>query len=103
MVEWGSGGGSMWLLVFFLGGSCLGVHGGGMVDGCAHISHVVVVGEIEIEEDRKEKDGRREKNEFFFLIFFYFNYFIKYFILFYWVVCKNKNWMLGGLLNELVK
>ena len=31
--EWGSGGGSVGLLVFFFGG-CWGVCGGGVADGC---------------------------------------------------------------------
>ena len=46
----------------------------------------------------REKDSRRkerENNTFY--------YFIRWFILFYWIVCKNKNWDVGWILKWIGK
>ena len=41
------------------------------------------------QNETKKKKERRERNNFFYFILFDC---VVYTVLFYWVVCKNKNW-----------
>ena len=57
--------------------------------GCKYIYiYIYIIGERETKRKRGKKDGREERETKFFI----FCDCVIYIILFYWVVCKNKNW-----------